>query len=231
MENLFDNYSLIDLTHPISSEIPTWDGSCGFTCANITDYNEGLCVQKICLNAGIGTHMDAPSHFISGGQSIGDIPLRNFFLPLVKLDLSTTATEHTLISAEEILADEKTHGPIPKNCLYVISTGWEMRWDTPSLYRNADKNGKMLFPALSKQATSLLLERNIAGIAIDTLSPDCGDLSFPVHRLLLSSGKFIVENLANGLLLPPRGSFGIILPLFMPLVTESPVRAVALIKK
>lgn len=80
-------YKLIDLTHTIESDIPAWNGECGFeqhihidyeTCEGDTKFR----VMKIQMNAGIGTHMDAPSHCIAGGTCIHNFEIR----PLRKLD-------------------------------------------------------------------------------------------------------------------------------------------------
>ena len=55
----------------------------------------------------------------------------------------------------------------------------------------------MHFPAFSAASAELLLKRNVAGIAIDTLSPDCLDPDFTVHTLILGAGKYIIENIAD----------------------------------
>ncbi|MEX2523852.1 MAG: cyclase family protein [Gammaproteobacteria bacterium] len=69
----------------------------------------------------------------------------------------------------------------------------------------------MHFPGFSEAAAQMLLERSIAGIGIDTLSIDRGaSTDFPVHKLMLGSGKFQIENLANLDALPPTGTTAII---------------------
>jgi kynurenine formamidase len=89
----------------------------------------------------------------------------------------------------------------------------------------------MHFPAFSARAVELLLTRNITGIAIDTLSPDCRDKSYSVHKLVLGEGKYIIENIANCAHIPPKGSYAIVLPLRIEEATESPIRIVALVPK
>lgn len=75
---------------------------------------------------------------------------------------------------------------------------------------------------------SFLLKRDVAGIAIDTLSPDCLDNDFTIHKLILWAGKHIIENIADCSQLPPRGSYAIALPLRAE-STESPIRIIALV--
>ena len=60
---------------------------------------------------------------------------------------------------------------------------------------------------------ALLGERGIAGLGIDTLSADTGGRSFPVHRAILGSGRYLVENIANAELLPPTGATAFVLPM------------------
>jgi len=89
----------------------------------------------------------------------------------------------------------------------------------------------MHFPAFSSSAAAFLLKRGVAGIAIDTLSPDCLDQTFPVHEMILGAGKYIIENVADCAGLPERGAYVIALPLRAHDATESPIRLVGLIPK
>jgi kynurenine formamidase len=75
----------------------------------------------------------------------------------------------------------------------------------------------------------MLLQRSIAGIGIDTLSCDRGDQGFPVHRIILGAGKYLVENIANAKELPPTGGRILVLPLKLEHGTEAPVRLVAFV--
>lgn len=86
----------------------------------------------------------------------------------------------------------------------------------------------MQFPSLSAEAAQLLIERGIAGIAIDTLSPDCPGSGDPVHRIMLSNNKYMIENIAHADQLPPVGAYVIALPLKIE-STEAPIRVVGLI--
>ena len=85
------------------------------------------------------------------------------------------------------------------------------------------------FPSISKEAALLLLERNVAGIGIDTLSPDRPDSGFPVHEIMLSHGKSIIENVANAKAMPPMGGFSLAMPIKTEGGTEAPIRLIGLI--
>ncbi len=73
------------------------------------------------------------------------------------------------------------------------------------------------------------MERNIAGLWIDTLSPDRSESGYPVHAALLGAGKYIVENIANAGALPPIGSFAFVLPIKTQKGTDAPIRLIVLI--
>ncbi|MDZ4154207.1 cyclase family protein [Methylicorpusculum sp.] len=226
---------LIDLTHTLSPEIPTWEGTCGFTQTITVDYqtypNASCRIQSLSLFAGLGTHIDAPAHFIKNGMTIEQIPLEKLCVPVCVIDVSAHADQNYCISAQDVLTYEQKHGPIMPNSFVIGYTGWERFWHTPAAYRNADAAGHMHFPGFSLEAAQLLLKRAIAGIGIDTLSPDGADLTFPVHKAILSAGCYIVENIAHAGRLAPTGAQVIIMPLKIQNGTESPARVIAIVDK
>lgn len=227
---LLNHFKGIDLTHPLYSSVPTWNGSCGFCLEVKKDYDRIFRVHQMKMHAGIGTHMDAPSHRFEGAMSIGEIPLEQLIVPICLIDVSERAGADYEISVKDIEDFEKIHGEILKNCLVIGFTGWSRFWKDGESYRNVDTKGQMHFPAFSILAVEHLLKREIAGIAIDTLSPDCLDPDFPVHKLILGAGKYIIENIGDCSQIPPVGSYAIALPLRSE-STESPIRIIALVPR
>ncbi len=181
------------------------------------------------MHAGVGTHMDAPSHRFEKGLSIADIPIDRLFAPLCIIDVSKKAHADYRISLEDLKTYEKLHGKIPPNALVIGFTNWQRFWGSESAYRNLDANGEMHFPAVSSNAASFLLERDIVGLGIDTLSPDCLDPDFPVHKLILGAGKYILENIGDCSEVPQKGAYAIALPLRAQECTECPVRILAFV--
>ncbi len=227
----FANFDLIDLTHPLTEQIPTWNGSCGF-CAEVKkDYDQVFRVQKLQMHAGVGTHMDAPSHRFHDGISIAEIPLERLIAPVCLIDVSRKTTSSYLISLQDLNEYERANGIIAPNSLVIGYTGWDRFWSKPDDYRNLDANGQMHFPGFSSEVAEALLARHIVGIAIDTLSPDRPESSFPVHKLLLGANKYIIENIANASCLPAKGSYAIALPIKATDCTEAPIRIIALIPR
>jgi kynurenine formamidase len=223
-------YTLIDLTHTLHPDIPTWSGGCGFHHDVDRDYadcegEDEFRVMNIRMHAGIGTHMDAPSHCIPGGRSIHDFDVNDLVMPCVVMDVSDQCHARYSLSVQDILDFEHIHGPIPKGCGVFVKTGWSQFWHTPLQYHN-----NHVFPSVSADAARVLLDRGVKALGIDTLSPDRPEDGFPVHRLFLGTDQILVENVANLGAMPPTGGFVMILPMNIKDGTEAPVRLVGLIE-
>ncbi len=221
-------FDVIDLTHPLSAEIPSWDVQCGFHCTKTLDYDDCTTdvkfrVQHLRLPAGIGTHIDAPAHCIPDGKAVHQLSLNELLAPCIVIDISAKADETYLCSVADIDAHENKYGKIPQKSFIIIRTGWDRYWDNPNQYRN-----NLQFPSVSKESALLLLKRDIVGLGIDTLSPDTEKSGYPVHHILLSAGKYIIENIANSRQIPCVGSFVLGLPLPIIHATEAPMRLIAL---
>lgn len=76
---------------------------------------------------------------------------------------------------------------------------------------------------------NILVARNVAGIGIDTLSPDVSVSGFPVHKTILGADKYIAENIANLEKMPAIGAYVLTLPIKGLGLTGAPVRMVGLI--
>ena len=181
--------------------------------------------MKLRMHAGIGTHMDAPSHCVPFGKSINDFDVNELCMPCVVIDVTHKCHERYSLSPQDIISFEDQYGRIAKHSCVMIKTGWSMFWNEPSKYQN-----NHLFPSVSFQAAQLLLERGVSAIGIDTLSPDRPEDGFNVHHIFLGAGKILLENVAHLDTMPPRGSFVMILPLKIKDGTEAPVRLVGYIE-
>ena len=224
-------FEMIDLTHTLSATAPSWDLGCGFEIHNTVNYEDcdtdvKFKVQHLSLPAGIGTHIDAPAHCNPNGDTIEKLSINNHHLIAqgIVIDISTKSHEQYFISTEDVLSFEKQHGKIPQNSVVLFFTGWEQYWNNPEQYRN-----NLQFPSVSSDAAELLLERNIAALGIDTLSPDIPNSGFPIHHLFLSNGKYLIENVANANKLPPTGSWILSLPIKISKATEAPARVIGMI--
>jgi kynurenine formamidase len=222
---MISHYDLIDLTHTLNADIPTWTGECGFHKKTIQDYPSPK-IMNYSMMAGAGTHIDAPSHFCPGGHAIHEIPLEELYCPIYLISVQTN-----LITLKDVENHEKQYGKMEPGGILLGSTGWDKHWNNPDKYRSADEQGNTRCPGFTSDIGPFILERKLVGLGIDTLSPDGSDMTFPLHVLLLGNGKYLIENLTNLEKVPPRGAYLVALPLKIEGGAESPIRAIALVPK
>jgi kynurenine formamidase len=221
---------IVDLTQTLHSNVPTWAGCCGFTQTITLDYHQGCRVQDVEMHAGIGTHIDAPAHFFSGAIDVSELSLDKLIVPLLVVNVRNKVNNNHdyVVLSEDVQDFERKFGKIDAGSLVVFYTGWSDRWHDSQLYRNCDAKGIMHFPSVSSDVVDILLQRDVAGMGIDTLSPDCSTTLFPAHEKLLGANKYIVENVANLQNVDPVGFIAYVLPMKAKELVESPVRFVAL---
>ena len=190
---------LIDLTHTLEADIPTWRGEPDFFSTMVVDYPQGTSrVHTYTVGGGIGTHIDAPVHFIPDAASVAEVQLQNLLAPLHIINVAHLVdSDDFLIQPHHILEYEKKYGAITPRSFVAGYTGWSKRWPDSKLYRNIDSHNVKHFPGFSLQAAELLLQRNVVGLGIDTLSTDGGNTKFPVLYKVLGAGKYTIHNLAH----------------------------------
>ena len=113
-----------------------------------------------------------------------------------------------------------------------MNSGWAEKVNTPE-FRNADANGVLHFPGFHIEAAQFLLdERDVNGIAVDTLSLDYGPSpDFAVHYLWLPSNRWGMEAVANLDAVPPRGSTLIVGGPKIVNATGGPCRLIAFVQR
>ena len=217
----------IDLTHSLTNDIPFWDGDCGFSLSVVTDYTDCtppdlFRTQRVNMPVGLGTHMDSPAHVSPGAKTIDQLELHDLVIDCIVISISD-ASEDFVATPELVEQFEKEHGKIPEHSFVIFNFGWNKRWPDIETYRN-----NFTFPTVHESTAKLLLERNIAGLGVDTLSADNGSAGFPVHRAILGAGKYLVENVANLDEVPPMGAKIMVMPIKIKDGTEAPIRLVAM---
>lgn len=218
---------LIDLSHTLTENMPVFGEKCDFhlrTLKNIeTDQPISFLTQQLQMTAGMGTHLDAPAHIKPNGRGVHDIPVETLLSPLIVINVSAAAQADFLLSVTHIHTFESQYGPIAPHSFVVVYTGWDRFWGTPDFRNN------LQFPSISAEAAELLLARNIVGLGIDTLSPDCPQSGYPVHALVLGQDKYILECVANASKMPCQGAYIVVAPLKLKDGAEAPARVFGLI--
>lgn len=224
-----EHYRVIDLTHKVHPEIPTWDLTCGYYIKTMRDYKHcqgefKFRSQELDIRASAGTHIDSPAHCFEGARDVSDLSLDELICPCVVINVSHKADAQYKITVADIEEFERTYGLIGSGTFVLFYTGWSALWNQPARYHN-----NLVFPSISAEVAQLLLEKNIAGIGIDTLSPDCDERGSFVHSILLGADKFIVENVAYDQRMPVVGGYAMIIPLYVEGAAESPIRLIGMV--
>lgn len=228
---MLSNLTFIDLTQTLAPGIAQYDLKCGFEHTFTTQHEtHGFEISEVKMATGTGTHIDAPRHFYCDTISADAIPLRDLICPLVVIDIRKQVENDCdyALSIRDIHHYENTSGDIPAGAFVAALTGWDKFWEIPERYKNLDKHSTMHFPGFSEDAANFLLNKNIRGIGIDTLSLDIGrSRDFPVHKIILGHGLYQLENLTNLEQALHKKSSIIILPMKIKDAPEAPVRVIA----
>lgn len=223
-------FRVVDLTHTLDANIPTWTGSCGFDHIIKQDYDDapttpGFRVQQIKMHASAGTHMDAPCHCVPEGMAIADIDVKNLCVPVIVMNVSAEAHDGAYrLRLASVRAFENQHNPQWRGALVLVHTGWSQYWCDRAQYTN-----NHVFPSISGDVAQYWVDQGVVGVGIDTLSPDKPADGFPVHVALLNAGRYILENVARADLMPAVGAFAIVAPLKTKEGAEAPTRLLGLL--
>ena len=227
---------LLDLTYPINKGNAYWPGSAyfPFTLKNIANIDkDGVYSNSFSMPEHLGTHMDAPSHFVKGQLSLDQIPLTQLFGPAVVVDVRQKVDKNPdyQMSIQYLKGWEKAHGLIPAGAIILMYTGWGERWSDFNSYQNRDAQGNLHFPGYSPEVAQFLIkEKSIYGIGIDTLSVDYGlSKDFKVHHICHGAGKYHLENVANLDKMPAKGAYLILAPIKIEGGSGGPTRIYAVL--
>ena len=211
---------LVDLGHPLRETDPSWDGKPAFD--RTGDRSNGRFESQ----EHFGTHLDAPAHF--GGQwTTEQIPVERLMGPGVVINV-TGRPEDYQVTAADVKAFESRHGAIPAGAVVLVATGWDVRWPDRKAYMN-ERGGTKHFPGLGVEAARYLVERKVAGIAIDTPSIDYGPSEkYEAHNTTNAANIYHVENARGLTSLPPRGFTVIVAPINVAGGSGGPTRIFAL---
>ncbi|HEY8764678.1 MAG TPA: cyclase family protein [Solirubrobacteraceae bacterium] len=238
---------LVDLTQPLSESTPViklpppFANTPGLSRSQISRYDErgpAWAWDTLTLGEHVGTHVDAPIHWITGqdGADIGSIPPRSLVGPACVIDKTaeTEADPGYLLSVADIEAWESEHGRIPEHAWVLLRTGWGSRAQDETAFLNV-QDGSPRTPGPDVEAASWLAsQRPISGFGVETVGIDAGaaggfEPPFPLHNFLLGSGRLGLTQLANLDRLPITGALIVVSPLRLVGGTGSPSRVFAFV--
>src|SRR5215218_3577713 len=226
--------SAVDLTHTLSADFPTFFGVPGIEMQKQFDFGKhgfNLYWWRILEHA--GTHFDAPIHFSNSGATADQFGPADLIVPLAVVDVVEQAAQNPdyLLSRQDLSAWEARHGRLPDHCCVAMHSGWARHVTDAAKYTGKDAAGGFHFPGISPEAAEWLIrERQVIGLAVDTLSLDHGtSKDFKTHLLWLPSGRWGLENVASLDQLPPSGATLVVGLAKVKDATGGPARLLALV--
>ncbi|MPZ40758.1 MAG: cyclase family protein [Rhizobiales bacterium] len=225
---------VVDLTHIMSADFPTFDGTPGIDMQKAKDLKkDGYNLYQWRLNEHSGTHLDAPIHFSEAGMTAEQIPAETLVVPLAVVNVADKAAKDPdyQLSRSDLAAWEHQHGRLPDNCCVAMHSGWARNASDQAKYVGRDANGVMHFPGIAPDAAAWLIkERKVAGLAVDTLSLDHGaSKDFKTHVLWLPGGRWGLENVAGLDRVPAAGTMLVVGLAKVKGATGGPARLFALV--
>ena len=223
----------MDLSHPITADIPLWPGDPPVRFGAVADIeSQGYFLRQFSMGEHSGTHLATPSACCGDGMDPNQIPADSLVAPAVVIDARDPSRHNPdyALSARDIAAWERKHGPVESGALVLLNTGWAQYWTQPERFIGRDSDGATHTPGFSLEAARFLLEwRQVAGLGIDTHGIDPGaDAGLSVSRLALGRAALVLECLNNLDELPPTGSTVVVGRLRLVGGSGSPASALAL---
>lgn len=204
---------IVDLTHTLTPDfpfIPVKKLTYPFELIPMATLKDnGVEANSWKIHEHLGTHTDAPNHFIANQKSLDQLDLKDLIVPVVVIDIEAKASKNrdAVLTVDDIVTFEKAFGKIPDHACVMMYSGWEKHLKD-SLFVGLDSQQVKHYPGFSNDAIKFLVEeRNIAGIGVDVLSFDPGiDEHYTGHKTLFEAGKWGVECVANLSEIPKTGA-------------------------
>jgi len=183
--------------------------------SSLANHDEhGVQVNLVSMSSHMGTHVDAPLHFIKNGKSTAEIDLSKYCGQAVCLDVPNVSPDKVLDFTEIMDANKKLIKP---GDIIIFHTGWQEKVGSKEYFE---------YPEFHPNTGALLTKYGINGIGMDLPSIDFGG---PIHRDILGREIGIIESLINLTALIGKRFYFSAVPLKFEHGDGSPVRAYAVL--
>jgi arylformamidase len=174
---------IVDVSLPLTDDMAAWPGSTGYELTWVDRMETGheCNNSRIACDTHIGTHVDAPFHFVNTGRTVDQIPLdlligpcRVVYLPgLSEIDAETLASLQLETDTKRLL----------------------LKTDNSNLWIAKEKEFKKNFVCLTESAARWLVQHEISLVGIDYLSIGSYNTGVITHQVLLEANVVILEGL------------------------------------
>ena len=165
----------------------------------------------------VGTHVEAPLHYLAKGSDTAGIPIEKLMGPAVVLDFRSKAVNEAIT-----LEDVKNAAKIEVGDRVMTMTGRHVQFRTPQSHER---------PFLTEEAVRWLVEdRRISFLGTDSSGYEVRGVSHHPDHLLITGAEIpVLECMANLVELKSERFFLIALPIPVVGLDACPVRAVGIV--
>lgn len=174
-----------DISLTISPDLPTWPGDPKILLDRFSKMEEGApCnVTQISACVHIGTHVDAPYHFLGGqAQTVEHLPLN--------LLTGRTYVLHLPDEVDLITAQVLERAAVPPRTRRLL-----FKTRNSALWSNGIKGFQEDFVALSADGAQFIVEHGVRLVGVDYLSVAPFSEPQRTHEILLQAGVVVIEGL------------------------------------
>lgn len=171
----------IDVTRPVEAGMAVWPGDDAPVIEQILFMDRGdICnLSKMAMSVHVGTHMDAPRHFINGGVSMDALPLDAVLGEARVIEIR----DPVAIRPEELPGDIAAGERI----LFKTRNSSEL-WTKPGFQED--------FVYISREAAEVLAAKGVRTVGIDYLSIGGFHTEMvETHEAILGAGIWAIEGL------------------------------------
>jgi len=206
--SLLKEFIIIDISMPLYEEMEKYPSLEGLKLQWLRTIgeNDHVNMSRITMESHVGTHVDAPLHFIEKGKSIDQMPLQNLLGTAQVLEVPYPVTV-----TYEFLKENHLEAHI-------------------LLFKFGKRRYSRDFDYFDLTAVDYFLQNNIKVIGTDNFTIDSKNSNYQLHKTVLKNEIWIVEGLELENVMSGVYEF-ICLPLPLRSAEGSPARALLLKKK
>jgi arylformamidase len=174
---------IYDISVGIHPGLPVWPGDPSIELERVTEIgdNSPVNVSRLASGVHIGTHVDAPLHFIPGGGTVEQLPLE-------------------ILVGKAYVAEVLTPGHLDRDAMEQAGIPLEARrilfkTSNSALWRSSPDQFESGFVAVTESGADWLVEHGLQLVGVDYLSVAPFADGVPTHVRLLSEGIIIIEGL------------------------------------
>ena len=215
---------IIDLTIPIHHGMGRLGLSAKFDLC-VTFEEKGWQGSIFSMFAHLGTHVDAPLHFIEGTYGIDQVPLDRIIGPAVLMDFSHKSRGEA-ITIEEVRQYDKKLG-IKEGEIVIFRTDWtDKKWGTDEFFADS--------PYVTGEVGEWMVEKKVRAGVFDfseeyvVRKPGFEGYECPYHKAVLSKNIYNIEYVRNLNKITKKRCWIMAMPLKLVGVEGAPARVIAI---